>query len=659
MKRYNFASEVTGLLIKNPDVTVITITVVQEAKEEQERKRREIEASRKEYEEQQRKLDEEYQARLQKEKEALEEARRVEKERREEEERLRQLELQRKEEEARQKKMAEIRAMEEAAASRMRAREEAKKEMSTFAVRLQGSVTVAVPPAGTVLPGPLEQQAKARLTVEASSLMGGPVDPVEKDYASMEDMIADAPSQISGVMKRCADSVLSALQLQKMSGEGPLTLMESPEANHWMSVVSMRSTLMALGCLDSSTSDLQGTGSLTQSFECRTESGVLPEGHPLSYQNIYDRLLDRIIDDASDDETITLFMESMEYSNDKLYKGIRAEPTCLSRGPKNLGVCLEVAHFVDRSLYTRPSKESDAPAWFEMCAEFTRRRLNQSFAGSPPDSLMAHSSLITQILGSAHPVSQEIMKINEQNISNERKNELIQKEKAQKALLAAKLLEEEWPEEEELRRARAKERESKTPVTERIWALKNVAASLSIGSPGEVSRARKLLEQAVLLKQEMCGGMAHPATFPEVLSLLRVIKTRSDWKNDASGVASLFLKISLNICEGYLEIDDNLSACLVLECCLREGEDVAGLRNNVTLRCVKLLESVSSRLSDDENRVLVASRAHFEDLETFLNDAFTDELGAYQDGTEIAKCQLWDSKGPNMLGNLSEQLSRI
>lgn len=654
MKRYDLLCVESKVLLLSRCTVIFT---AQEAREEQERKRREIEASRKEYEEQQRKLDEEYQARLQKEKEALEEARRVERERREEEERLRLLELQRKEEEARQKKLAEIKAREEAAAARVRAREEAEKEMSTFAVRVQGSVTVAVPPAGTLLPGPLEQQAKARLTVEAGSLMGGPVDPFEKDYASMEDMAADAPSQISTVMKHCADSVLSALQLQKMGGDGPLTLMESPEANHWMSVISMRSTLMALECLDSSTADLQGTGSLTKSFECRTESGVLPEDHPFSYQKLYDTFLDKIVEDAGNQDTIALFMESMEDSNEKLYKGIRAEPKCLSRGPKNLGVCLEVAHFIDRSLYTRPSKESDAPAWFEMCAEFTRKRLNESFAGSPPDSLMAHSSLIAQILGPTHPVSREIMAIAEKNISIERKNELIQKEKAQKALLAAKLLEEEWPEEEELRRARAKERESKTPVTERIWALKNVAASLSIGNSGEVSRARKLLEQAVLLKQEMCGGMTHPATFPEVLSLLRVIRTRSDWKNDASGVASLFFKIAMNICEGYLEIGDSVSACLVLECCLREGEDVAGLRNNVTLRCVKLLEKISSSLSDDDNRVLVASRACFEDLEIFLSDAFTDELGAYQDGTEMAKCQLWDSKGPKMLGSLPEQLS--
>ena len=46
---------------------------MQEAREEQERRKREVEASRREYEELQQKLDEEYQERLRKEQMALEE----------------------------------------------------------------------------------------------------------------------------------------------------------------------------------------------------------------------------------------------------------------------------------------------------------------------------------------------------------------------------------------------------------------------------------------------------------------------------------------------------------------------------------------------------------------------------------------------------------
>ena len=46
------------------------------------------------------------------------------------------------------------------------------------------------------------------------------------------------------------------------------------------------------------------------------------------------------------------------------------------------------------------------------------------------------------------------------------------------AALAAKLLEEEWPDQAETAAARLAEREAATPVPERVWALRNVASTL-------------------------------------------------------------------------------------------------------------------------------------------------------------------------------------
>jgi hypothetical protein len=627
---------------------------VQEAREEQERRKREVEASRREYEELQQKLDEEYQERLRKEQMALEEARRLDAERRDQEERKRLAELARKEEERKRQELLAEQARQEAVSARKREKKEAEKQMTKFAVRIEGSISIRKPPAGSVLPGPLEEIAKARMTAQATSLLGGPSDVFEQDYASVADCVSSAPAVLSSVIKQASGKLMSALQLQKMREEGPLMLMEPPEVESWINAATMRSILSGIDSLNLVKIE-QKDILFEKAFECRTESGVLPPDHPLSFQQVYDQLLDKIIENANNLDTIDVFMESMNEENEKFYKGLSPNPDWPngSSSPQNLGLCLALAHFIDRALYARPSKESGAPAWFEQCVEFCRQRMRESFAEAAPDSLGTHSVLLSQVLTEDHPIALEMARIADLNVSLEQKNALKEKDRARKALLAAKLLEEEWPDEAELRKARAKEREAKTPVTERIWALKNVASSLALGNLGEVSRARKLLEQAVLLKQDMCESSDHPAVFPEALSLLKVIRGRDEWRKDASGVAVLFLRIVMNISEGYVEAGDFLSACIVLEFGLREAEDAAGLRNTATLRCVKSLEKLSNRLKPDEVACMGESRSHAAEIENLLVEGFTDELGAYRkDGTVLNKRKRWDTEGPNLLGKI-------
>lgn len=74
------------------------------------------------------------------------------------------------------------------------------------------------------------------------------------------------------------------------------------------------------------------------------------------------------------------------------------------------------------------------------------------------------------------------------------------------------MLEEEWPDEDEVRAARMAVREEATPVPERAWALRNVASTLALGGPGERARARSLLEKAVLLKEQWLDNDQHPGS---------------------------------------------------------------------------------------------------------------------------------------------------
>ena len=553
----------------------------------------------------------------------------------------------------------EAQAREEATATRKAAMKQAQKEMSKFAITIEGNVSVLRPESGTLIPGPLQQEAGARLLVDASCLVSGIVGPVQIDYEQISDLLEDAPNIIGSTMKKTTNSIQSALQLQAMSGEGPLALMDDPEVKHWMHIAGLRTCLQAMSQCELIVKEFQRDKGVAKefkrSFRCRTESGVLPTEHPLSYDSIFSSFLDQIIVSPDSIEIESLFEEYMMESNSVFYQqDCKIEVDCLAQAPQNMGFCAEVAHFVDWALHNRPARESDAPAWFECSVEFCRRCIRKSFEQAPADSLDAYSKFFCQVLAPGHPVAEEIKKISLKNTSEERHLALKQKEKSFKARLAAKLLEEEWPDEEELRKARAQDKEAKTPVAERIWALKNVAGTLSMGNAGEVSKARQLLEQAVLLKQEVCCLPDHPAVFPEALALFKVIRGQSDWRMDAAGVATLLMRITLNIASAFSEIGNPLLAAVVLEYGLRQCEDAVSLKSNIMIRGVKALEKAVASLSLEDSGKVSEARKNADKVENYLVKALTDELGAYQDGTQVNKHILWDKQGATILQGLSD-----
>lgn len=72
-------------------------------------------------------------------------------------------------------------------------------------------------------------------------------------------------------------------------------------------------------------------------------------------------------------------------------------------------------------------------------------------------------------------------------------------------------MEEEWPDASELAAERAAAREAATPVPERVWALRNVAATAAMSGPAGVGRAVQMLDKAIGLKEEWVGGAEHPS----------------------------------------------------------------------------------------------------------------------------------------------------
>ena len=71
-----------------------------------------------------------------------------------------------------------------------------------------------------------------------------------------------------------------------------------------------------------------------------------------------------------------------------------------------------------------------------------------------------------------------------------------------------------WPDMQEVRRARREEVEATTPVPERIWALRNAAAALAL--TGVPVKAREMMENAVQLKDDWVDDPVSPRLLGEL-----------------------------------------------------------------------------------------------------------------------------------------------
>jgi hypothetical protein len=616
-------------------------------------------AAKEKYELRQAALEAEYQARLEQERLILEEARRKQQEQ-EQKKRIEE-EKQRKAAEAERSARAEEeqRARAEELRRRMEERKRLEKQKQRFAVRIEGSFRVERPPKGILLPGALAKEASVRLHVEAGSLLGGAVPVSTVDFETIEDAEAATPS-IAAKQARCAcDAVLSTLRLKAMTGEGPMTVMESPEQEQWMALAACRTAIAALKASEAAFSEFAAsptTLSQPQNFEVRTEIGVLPPDHADGPVAVLRRAASLLETGSADNLVRATLEEIIHDENEAVYAGFGNDlPSALRRAPKFIGVALQLAHFLGRMLYDRPAKRSDAPAWFEAAAAFVRRELATLTAAAPQDSLEAPAAILATVLGDSHPVSIEIAALSQANVSPAELVRRTERERARQAALAAKLLEEEWPDAEEIRAARLADTESKTPVAERVWALRNVAGTLALGGPGERSRARQMLEQAVILKQKVADASDHPSVLPELVSLVDLLLKDVDWATDAAAVASLTLRVLGNIAVAYGEAGDPGSGAALMEAGLRMYEEVAGVKSAAvraaTRRADQLLESVD----EISMEAIKAARKKEASAMVFkVTKSLTDTLGAYQDSSTSnrSKAQEWNERQAIMLGSL-------
>ena len=613
----------------------------------------ERQAKKKEYEEQQAKLDAEYRQRVEKEQTIIDEARKraaEEEERRRvaaEEERRRVERVRRREEEERR------RQEEERVREKIEERKRLEKEKQKFAVRLEGNIVVVRPPPNTFIAviGSLQKPATVRVDISAGSLLGGGMGDVQSfDYLSVEDALSVASiRQVASVIKTAADATTTALRLQAMTDSGPMATLEQPEQEHWMAVATARTVLSAVGALEQAVATFASSpsspSSSTQAFQTRTEVGVLPVDHPKRPERVLGHAI-QIIEQGEAAALKEVLHDVLAVENEAFYSQLSPLPQAFKSSPKTLGSALELAHFLDRTLHARPAHTSDAPAWFERTVSLVRSELRELVAGALPDSLEPYAAVLEATLGREHPVAMEAASLAIANISTAERARREEKERARQAELAAKLLEEEWPDAQEIRAARVAEREAKTPLAERVWALRNVAGTLGIGGPGERARARQLLEQAVQLKQQAAGAADHPSVLPELMALGELLEKNSEWQSDATGVGGLLLRVMGNISTLYSEENDGLSAALVMETALRRWEETAGVKSGGVRAATRRADQLVERLGEEEREVLGVEKRKVGEVLKKIVDGLTEELGAYQDYQQHAsKASELDERG--------------
>ena len=101
-----------------------------------------------------------------------------------------------------------------------------------------------------------------------------------------------------------------------------------------------------------------------------------------------------------------------------------------------------------------------------------------------------------------------------------------------------------------------------SPIPERTWALRNVAATLALESTPEAARqAREMLEESVSLKAEYLGSGSHPGLLEDILPLARLASREAGSAGGEGDAEALWGRVGA-IVEEVIEVlgDANASA---------------------------------------------------------------------------------------------------
>lgn len=540
--------------------------------------------------------------------------------------------------EAKERELAAQRAQREAERQALR------RLQKNFGVRMEGSVAVDKPPKGAKTLGSVPREATVSVSITLATALTG------ESTTSM--VFRDAAEAGNGAIEvagssaaAAADQYQSAVRLQNMTGQGALQHMGEPELQHWMRLTCCRTLATSAQAVQQllQRHGQRPTGQKAP-VQVRTEYGVLPVDHPKRTEAQLDSAVAMLEGGSISSCADSILKPMMEQTEQAFQQGLSAP--C----PQHVGTALALAHFLDHMYHHRPAKRVEASPWFEAANSLVQDLLTQTVKDAPKDSLMPLAQYMHHALSSDHAVTIVVQRLADANLSSATKRRQQEEQKLLEAELAAQLLEEEWPDEDEVRAARMAVREEATPVPERTWALRNVASTLALGGPGERARARSLLEKAVTLKEQWLDSDQHPGLLVELDALGSVLEASTEWQQDAVAIRARMLRILSLVASRYLSAGETPSGVIVLESAVRRYEDVLGIRHPGISTLSKKAEKLLSHLEPEQREEVAAKCRQAAEVVKDIVDTFAEQPDVYKQATGKRKAvELWAEGGLGVL----------
>ncbi|KAK9812198.1 hypothetical protein WJX73_003598 [Symbiochloris irregularis] len=526
---------------------------------------------------------------------------------------------------------AERRAREEERAQEALAERKALDRLRTvYALRTSGEVSI----------GPVASQRPNQPPLELRiSVTAPPGDPATSSgtYFSADDITA------GGLLQTAYPAVLdvtqqyeSRVQLQQMSGQGALTAMKEPELRHWMRMTQCR----ALAALTADADALAQAGGFDRTArssksEVRTERAVLPAGH----EKASDMQLSRVASQAAAGQSRdaqALLASVMDEEQELITKGTKADP------PPKSGQVLALAFLLEQEGADSQKLAALLPVALQA--------LRAALLNSPKDSLTSLAQVMEVVLGAGHPLMTELRALAETNMSEGARRRRLELQKLSEARHAAAILEEEYPDTDERKKASAAARDAATPIPERVWALRNVGTTLGLGEP---AKGRQYLEKAVLLKRQwLDDDPRHPGVLPELEALRELLIRRPEWKADAEGVAVVQMGLFASVAERYSRKGELASAVVLLEAAVRRYEKILPDRSSALTGASRRAEQLLDALSPEQRQKVTEARRRADVLQPVIS-AFEEEVAARQIAATTSKKDLWNEGGLQPLPSLA------
>ena len=335
-------------------------------------------------------------------------------------------------------------------------------------------------------------------------------------------------------------------------GAGPLAILDDAELSHWQRLLSLQleaaavHTLLRL-CAETEVLARRSKAAAARNAEVQLafSRDVAPVADAASMRGRLERAalaLGEGQPGAASEVLRTVVADEQE-----LLQGLDA------RRRSFFAVVLTLAHFLERA-------EGVAGAE-ELCSGFVQEALTtpagswESFhldrGGSPTAAALGE---VSSLLGENHPLVRCLAAV------------------LPKPAQVRPVEEEAWPDEARIRSARVAEAQAAAPVPERVWAMRNAAATLAL--TGAREQALALLRQAVEVEDAWVGGSPDPRLLGALCDLHAVLAG----SEEAAPVAERIVQICAAVADSHVEAGETEEAALLLSSVAAEyggGEQAA------------------------------------------------------------------------------------